>query len=144
MSTHMSSQLRQQQQQAKGSSTPVATQKQALNYELELFEQQMEDLISSETGVVTTVAASKAALSAADDESEESDDEDLGEWASDYEERNAVDYSEWSFALSEPLHLVQGNPFLILYLFKYLKIEKNLIISIEMLMKNQLSYIRIF
>lgn len=74
----------------------------------------MEDLISSETGVVTTVAASKAALSAADEESEESDDEDLGEWASDFEERSAVDYSEWSFALSEPLHLVQGNPFNIL------------------------------
>lgn len=115
MSMHMSPQLRQQQQQMKSSG---GQQKQALNYELELFEQQMEDLISSETGVVTTIAANKAAAAAAagvenQDEncSEDSDDEDLGEWAagaSEFEQEN-VDFSEWSIALSEPAHLVQST-----------------------------------
>lgn len=115
MSTHMSSQLRQQQQTKPLTTTP--SQKHALNYELELFEQQMEDLISSETGVVTTVAASKLGGGEHEHESgDDSDDEDLGEWASDVE----ADYGEYSIALSEPLHLLQG---IILIMSSFIHIE---------------------
>jgi hypothetical protein len=117
MSVHMSPQQQQQQQQQ----LRQQKTKQALNYELELFEQQMEDLIAVETGVVTTVSASKAHADATGllgDESggEEEDDEEQGEWCKGYNHAN-VDLSEWSLALSEPVQILSGK----LYKLKFRK-----------------------
>jgi hypothetical protein len=82
-----------------------------LNYELELFEQNLEDLIANETGVVTTVSAKSVMAAAAANhlDGEGSDDEECGgDLCDDFD--HAIDLSEWNVILSEPLSLTTNLP----------------------------------
>jgi len=75
-----------------------------LNYELELFEQNLEDLIASETGQVTTVTAQSATESLANldltDDEDDEDEEDNGDFI--FDELTNCDFSEWNLLLNEP------------------------------------------
>lgn len=92
MNVHMSPSGQQQQQK----------KDKKVNYELELFEQNLEDLLASETGIITTISASSVAQGEEDD-FEDDIDEEQGELADDYYYGTQSDLTEWNVILSEPL-----------------------------------------
>ena len=67
-----------------------------LNYELELFEQNLEDLLASETGQTTTITVGGMNQLECDELDEEEDDEPL---------ELDDDLAEWNVILSEPLNV---------------------------------------
>lgn len=68
-----------------------------LNYELELFEQNLEDLLASETGIITTVSANQ--INQVIDE--ELDEDEIGDIADSYYYSQNSDLNEWSVIIDE-------------------------------------------
>jgi len=113
-----------------GNSSGLNKKDKKLNYELELFEQNLEDLIASETGQVTTVTANSSQnqihnnneCTDEDDEDDDDDDEngdfifdeytpvnDLSEWNVIYNEYQTNLSSSSSQMLSNSSHLSPSN-----------------------------------
>ena len=85
-------------------------------YELELFEQNLEDLLASETGIVTTVSSTSLVANPAsssssldNDEEDDENDEENGHITDDYlvlqQQLGEIDLNEWNVILSEPFGL---------------------------------------
>lgn len=93
-----------------GSSAQSIKRDKKLNYELELFEQNLEDLIASETGVVTTICAkSSTSVGASDaDAPVEEEDEEPGELCDDFDP--SIDLTEWNVIYGEPVSLTTNFP----------------------------------
>lgn len=86
-----------------------------LNYELELFEQNLEDLLASETGQTTTITVGSSVtksnvnpqLGTDLDDCYSDDDLDGGDFG--YDDSFTDDLSEWNVILNEPFNMHQAN-----------------------------------
>lgn len=86
-----------------------------LNYELELFEQNLEDLLASETGQTTTITVGSSttkstvnpAIGTDLDDCYSDDDLDGGDFG--YDDYFNDDLSEWNVILNEPFNMHQTN-----------------------------------
>jgi hypothetical protein len=85
-------------------------------YELELFEQNLEDLLASETGIVTTVSSTSLVANPAsssssldNDDEDDDNDEENGQLTDDFitlqQQQGEIDLNEWNVILSEPFNL---------------------------------------
>lgn len=90
-------------------STTQTKKDKKLNYELELFEQNLEDLLASETGQTTTITVGSTSRNTAADQAADCDDtmisdNDLDNGDFCYDDHFTEDLTEWHVILNEPFN----------------------------------------